>query len=143
MRLEEALECIERGEKITHRDWYRTEYVQMLDFVLTFVREWKGLSSDYFNITTEFLEKYDDSWEYDEDYEGCWEIYTGKYIPDEKTKNFYYAFNRLYYEDMGGIEELSSLGKFLEKHDINNNLMMELEDLLDLLERDYDFKEGK
>lgn len=55
---------------------YRTEYVQMLDFALTFVREWEGLSSDYFNITTEFLEKYDDSWEYDEDYEGCWEIYT-------------------------------------------------------------------
>ena len=132
MKLDEAIKCIEEGKRVRHEDWYRTEYVERLDGILTLVWEWEGLNNDYQNIDYEFLEKEDNM-------EECWEIHTGKLTPDKETKDLYNAIDALWTKNFGG--EDTSYYDFLGKNGDKRDLVDELWMQMYRLSWDYDFGE--
>ena len=132
MRLDEAIKCIEEGKRVRHEDWYRSQYVERLDGILTLVWEWEGLGNDYIYINYEYLERQDDM-------EECWEIHTGKLIPDKETKDLYKAIDAVWTKNFGC--EDNDYYDFLAKDSGEKDLVNELWEQMYRLSWDYDFGE--
>lgn len=134
MKLQEALECVNIGERIRHKSWYRNSYIEMfegviredlIDYYFTRVDYFDGLGYETQTISRDTLVGYG--------LEDDWEIYTGKLKPDEFTKTLFETINNLHARSGH-----SGYDMFIQDRN-EKNLLEELCDQLWLLSLDYDF----